>query len=170
MKVLLLALLSMSAQAADQPLGTVSYVDLNRYMGKWYEIASFPQRFQKDCTATQAEYSLQSGGRVSVVNSCRLKTLDGELKIAKGSAYVDDKTTNAKLKVTFFWPFYGDYWILDLGDQYEYVMVGAPDRDYLWFLARTRTLDSVTYGRLLEKARDLGFDVSRLKTTLQPQE
>lgn len=167
--VVVSALVGSVAFAFDVPLETVSHVDISRYMGKWYEIASFPQNFQKDCNATTAEYTLQTNGKVQVINSCRLKTLDGKLKVAKGSARVVDEATNAKLKVTFFWPFSGDYWILDLGQDadYGYAMVGAPNRDYLWFLSRKPTLDASTLRNLEEKARDLGFDISRLNTTLQ---
>ncbi len=173
MKLLMIALLSLSSQfmsAAEKPLETVSRVDLDRYVGKWYEIAAFPQSFEKNCTGSTADYSLLPGGKIRVVNTCHLKSLEGKIKVAKGVAYVVDRDTNAKLKVTFFWPFYGDYWILDLDADYEYAMVGAPDREYLWFLSRTPVVSSTTFGHLLEKARDLGFDVSKLKLTLQARE
>jgi apolipoprotein D and lipocalin family protein len=173
MKYFLLVLMTFAstfAHAAHPALETVSSVDLNRYIGKWYEIAAFPQSFEKNCTATTAEYSLLPGGKVRVLNSCRLKTLDGKLKVAKGWAKIADRETNAKLKVTFFWPFFGDYWILDLGADYDYVMVGSPDRNYLWFLSRTPALPEETLAHLRAKAEDLGFDVSRLKPTLQAVE
>lgn len=158
------------AVAENQPLETVSNVDLTRYAGTWFEIAAFPQRFEKDCTGAMAEYTLQPNGKVRVVNSCRLKTLTGKRKIAKGRAHVVDHATNAKLKVTFFWPFYGDYWILDLGDNYEYAMVGSPNRKYLWFLSRTPQLDPSVMDHLRNRARDLGFDIAKLKPMLQAVE
>jgi len=154
--------------AKDSPLQTVEYVDLPKYMGKWYEIALFPQWYQKDCTGTTAEYTLMPNEKVKVINSCHLKTLDGKLKIAKGSAHVVDKKTNAKLKVTFFWPFYGDYWILDLGSNYEYAIVGSPNRKGLWFLSRQPKISKELYEKLKKKASSLGFDVSKLTLTVQP--
>ncbi len=145
------------------PLQTVRQVELNLYMGKWYEIASFPQRFQKGCTNSTAEYSLRSDGTVSVVNKC---LVEGKLKVANGRAYAVDRT-NAKLKVTFFWPFYGDYWVVDLGRNYEYAVVGAPDRDYLWILSRTPQMDSKVYQSILQRLHQQQFDLSRLKVTGQ---
>ena len=159
--------ISQNSISKSETLPTVPYVDLEKYMGKWYEIALLPQRFEKNCTGTTADYALQANGKVRVINSCHLYTLDGELKVAKGTAIVKDETTNAKLKVTFFWPFYGDYWILDLGPNYEYAMIGAPNRNYLWFLSRTPTLSPEILERLTQKATQLGFDVSKLEMILQ---
>ena len=153
------------------PLETVESVDLNRYLGKWYEIARFEQRFQKGCTATTAEYSKNNDGTIKVVNRCRLNSPDGKLKEAIGKARVVDKETNAKLKVQFFLRWLplnflaGDYWIIELGDDYEYAMVGAPNREYLWFLARTATIDETLYMELVQKAENHGFDTSKLLVT-----
>jgi len=158
-----------SALAAAKPLEVVPSVDLQRYLGTWYEIATIPHFFQKDCVAVTAEYSLRTDGDIAVVNQCRKKTLDGPVKTAKGKAWVVDKTTNAKLKVRFFWPFSGDYWIIELDPDYQWAVVGAPDRDYLWILCRTPRLDEILYADLLARATAKGFDVSRLKKTLQPE-
>ncbi|MEN9722063.1 MAG: hypothetical protein RJB38_49 [Pseudomonadota bacterium] len=147
---------------------TVAFVDLNRYLGRWYEIASFPQKFAKGCTATRATYTALDQGKIGVLNECNLDTLDGKLKQARGKAHVVDSESNAKLKVSFFWPFYGDYWIIDLGENYEYAVVGAPDRDYLWILSRTTTLDEHTYSEILERVKAQGFDTNRLVKMLQP--
>lgn len=147
---------------------TVEYVDLGRYAGKWFEIARLPNRFQKNCTATQADYTLREDGNIQVVNTCRLKSLDGKLKTAKGKAKVADPKSNSKLRVTFFWPFYGDYWILHLGPDYEYALVGTGNRKYLWILSRTRELNPEIYDSLVQKANEQGFDTSRLEKTLQP--
>ena len=157
------------AAAADTlpPLQTVPKVELDRYMGVWYEIASFPQRFQKGCVASKATYTLRDGGKVDVLNECRNETLDGKLRSAKGKAWVVDKTTNAKLKVRFFWPFSGDYWIIDLGSNYEYAVVGHPKRTYLWVLSRKPQMDPATYERILQRLKDQQYDLSRLKKTLQ---
>jgi apolipoprotein D and lipocalin family protein len=152
------------------PLNTVPYVDLNRYMGIWYEIASFPQWFQKGCVASNAVYTLRKDGDVDVVNQCRDKTLDGELRKAKGKAWVVDRKTNAKLKVRFFWPFSGDYWIIDLSRQYEYAVVGHPKRNYLWILSRTPHMDSAVYQGILERLNEQHYDLSHLQRTLQPAE
>ncbi len=162
--------LALQSAVADglPPLQTVQSVDLNRYMGTWYEIASFPQRFQKGCVASMATYSLRDDGKVSVFNQCRNETLDGKLRSAKGTAWVVDKRTNAKLKVQFFWPFSGDYWIIDLGSNYEFAVVGHPKRTYLWILSRKPQMDSGTYEAILQRLKAQEYDLSRLKKTLQP--
>lgn len=152
--------------ARDVP-ETVPQVDIDRYLGTWYEIASFPQRFQKGCTATTAKYSLRDDGDIRVENSCRKDSLDGELTSIEGKAFATD-ATNAKLKVQFFWPFRGDYWILELGDDYEYAVVGSPDRDSLWILSRTRQMDDAQYTDIFERLRTRGWDVARLQKTPQP--
>ena len=143
------------------PVRTVERVDLPRYMGRWYEISSFPQSFQKGCTNTTADYALRDDGKVSVRNQC---LVDGKQKVANGTAYAVDET-NAKLRVTFFWPFYGDYWVLELGGAYEYAVVGAPGRDYLWILSRRPELSRATYAGILSRLRAQHFDVSRLRMT-----
>ncbi|MCB9558471.1 MAG: lipocalin family protein [Deltaproteobacteria bacterium] len=150
------------------PLRTVPRVDLSRYIGTWYEIASYPHRFQRGCTATTASYTLRSDGQIEVVNRCRKGALDGKEDSAKGRARVVDKQTNAKLEVTFFWPFWGDYWIIDLGKNYEYAVVGHPGRDYLWILSRTPTLDQSLYQGILQRLRANSYPLERLKKTLQP--
>jgi apolipoprotein D and lipocalin family protein len=150
------------------PLKTVPKVDIERYMGAWYEIASFPQRFQRGCVASMATYSLRPDGKVDVLNRCRNETLNGKLRSARGKAWIIDKETNAKLKVRFFWPFSGDYWIIDLGPNYEYAVVGHPKRTYLWILSRQRQMDPGTYEAILQRLKAQHYDVSRLHRTLQP--
>jgi apolipoprotein D and lipocalin family protein len=144
------------------PLQVVSHVDVNRYLGTWYEIARFPHRFQEGCVASRATYTLLEDGKVGVLNQCYKGGLSGELSSAKGKAWVVDTETNAKLKVSFFWPFTGDYWIIDLGEHYEYAVVGHPSRTYLWILSRTPEMDEVLYNRLLEKLQKQGYDTSKL--------
>jgi apolipoprotein D and lipocalin family protein len=142
----------------------VPKVDLARYMGKWYEIAKYPNRFQKGCAGATAEYSLAPGGKgVEVVNRCVEEGSGGKERSVRGKARIVDSETNAKLKVTFFWPFYGDYWILALGADYEYAVVGTPDRKYLWFLARTPSVGDDLFARLVEEARQQGFDPARIE-------
>ncbi len=149
------------------PLDVVRHVDLDRYLGKWYEIAAFPQSFQKGCNCSTAEYFKTEKGYIRVLNSCRKGSTSGEISTADGKAFVVDTTTNAKLKVQFFWPFKGDYWIIDLADDYSWVVVGHPNREYLWILARTSSIDKTLYNSILERAKSKGFDISKLKVTDQ---
>lgn len=146
------------------PLETVPRVDLDRYLGTWFEIASYPQPFQKGCTRTKATYSFRQDGLIDVVNEC---CKDGTKKVAHGRARVVDQETHAKLEVSFFGPFWGDYWIIDLGPDYEYAVVGHPSRDYLWILSRTPTMDERTYEEILGRLRQQGYPLDRLVKTDQ---
>ena len=150
------------------PLQTVPQVELQRYLGTWYEIASFPQRFQRGCTGTTASYALRPDGEIDVLNRCRKGSLEGKEDSAQGRARVVDPVTNAKLEVSFFRPFWGDYWIIDLGPDYEYAVVGHPSRDYLWILSRTPTMESAVYQGILQRLTAQGYQVERLNRTLQP--
>ena len=149
------------------PLQTVPSVDLQRYLGTWYELASFPQSFQRGCTATTATYSLLEDGDVQVLNRCRLNSLDGEEKVATGRARLVDRQSNAKLEVSFFRPFWADYWIIDLAEDYSYAVVGHPGRDYLWILARRPTIDAATYEGIVARLQLQGYETSRLMRTVQ---
>lgn len=151
------------------PLEVVPRVDIPRYMGNWYEIASFPHDFQEGCTGTTAHYTLRDDGDVEVVNRCYLHSLQGEENVAEGRARVVDSATNAKLKVSFFRPFWGDYWIIELGKDYDYAVVGHPGRDYLWILSRAPQMDGATFEAIVSRLRDVHrYDVGRLQKTLQP--
>jgi apolipoprotein D and lipocalin family protein len=143
-------------------LQTVRSVDLSRYLGTWYEIARYPNRFQRDCYRSTATYSLRDDGDIKVVNACRRGGPDGEEKLVEGRAWVVDKATNAKLRVRFFWPFWGSYWIIDLGDDYEYAVVGHPGRGYLWILSRTPTMDDGVFEAIADRLRRNGYDPARL--------
>ena len=146
------------------PLSQVSKVDLNRYLGRWYEIARIDHSFQKDCVASTADYSLRSDGDIRVVNSCRKKSLDGEITSVEGKAWVVNKETHAWLKVQFFWPFRGDYVIIDLDEkEYQYAVVGHPSRDYLWVLSRTPQMADGTYTDILSRISKQGYDLDRIK-------
>ena len=149
------------------PLDTVAHLDLQRYLGTWYETASFPQSFQRGCTATTATYTLRDDGDIDVLNRCRKGSVDGEEKSALGRARVVDRATNAKLEVSFFRPFWGDYWIIDLSDDYSYAVVGHPGRDYLWILARKPTMPEATYQSIVTSLQAQGYETSRLVRTLQ---
>ncbi len=159
---------STTARLQLPPLETVSHVDLSRYVGSWYEIAAFPQRFQRGCTATTATYRLRPDGDVDFLNRCRLGSVDGPEKSALGLARVVDRTTNAKLEVSFFRPFWGAYWIVDLASDYSYAVVGHPGRDYLWILSRTPTMPEATYREIVGRLEAKGYETSRLVRTVQP--
>lgn len=149
------------------PLETVERVELSRYLGKWYEIASYPQSFQEGCTATTATYTLRDDGEIDVLNRCRKGEPTGELDTAEGRARVVDKKTNAKLEVSFFRPFWGDYWIIQLDDDYQWTVVGHPSRDYLWILSRTPTLPDTTYEAIIDRLKQQGYETERLVWTTQ---
>ncbi len=142
-------------------------------MGTWYEIAKYPNRFQKQCVAdTRAEYSLMADGRVQVINRCRLQ--NGEMESASGIARKVGGAGSAKLEVRFapawlsFIPaVWGDYWVIDIDDAYRLVAVSEPKRDYLWVLSRTPTVDAARYAALLARLGEHGFDLDRLEVTLQ---
>ena len=158
----------LSLLAAEKPLQAVASVDLQRYLGTWYEIATIPARFQKNCVGVTATYTLRPDGKIGVLNRCRKHTLDGKEKSIEGKAWVVDTNTNAKLKVRFFWPFSGDYWIIELDPDYQYAVVGHPGRNYLWILCRRPQMDESLYASLLERITAQGYDAKRLVKTLQP--
>lgn len=172
-KSMFVALLFLTACAGGkgmkEPLEVVKGVDLNRYTGTWYEIARYPNSFQKGCTGTTATYTLRDDGKISVVNRCLKDSLDGTEKKAEGRAWVVDPETNARLKVSFFWPFSGNYWIIQLDPEYRYAVVGDPGRKYLWILSRTPRMDAQTYAAILKKLPEQGYDPGRLMKTLQPE-
>ena len=173
---LLLAMLMMATVqgATLGPVQTVAAVDLDRYVGDWYEIARFPAWFQNKCVSdVVASYAKRPDGRLDVVNRCR--QADGSVDEARGVARVVDTKTFAKLKVRFapkvlsWLPFvWGDYWILGLADDYSWVVVGSPDRKYLWILARTPVLGPESLELAHAAARANGFDLARLVPTKQP--
>ncbi len=148
-------------------LDTVPSVDLNQYLGTWYEIASFPMFFQRGCVATRATYSARPDGMIDVLNECRKDSFTGPLKKARGVAKVVDPKTSSKLKVRFFL-FWGDYWIIDLDDEYRYAVVSEPRKKYLWILSRTPILDESVYQGIIGRLKTQGFDLSRLQMTPQP--
>ena len=155
-----------AAGYGSEPLATVPRVDLTRYVGTWYEIARYPNAFQKKCERdTTAKYTLLPNGMIEVVNSCR--RVDGSINTVHGKAKVVDRSSNARLKVTFFWPFYGDYWIIGLAADYRYAIVGEPERKYLWILSRTPKMSDQDYAEALEKIRSAGYEAARLMRTRQ---
>ena len=153
---------------SNAPLSTVSHVDLTRYAGRWYEIARYPNRFERKCISdVTATYTALADGKIRVVNQCL--AYNGTVNRSEGIATIADKQTNAKLKVTFFWPFSGNYWIIALGDEYEYAVIGEPSRKYLWILSREPQMDKELYERLLQRIKGLGYDPRKLMRTKQSQ-
>jgi apolipoprotein D and lipocalin family protein len=144
-------------------LKTVENVDVKRYMGTWFEIAKFPQRFEKGLVGITANYTLLPNGKVRVINSGHKVDFNGKLKTIEGKAWVVDTVTNAKLKVSFFWPFAANYWILELGKDYEYSVVGEESRKYLWILSRTPQMEDAIYNEMLKRLQQKGFDVTKLE-------
>ncbi len=154
------------------PLPTVDSVDLKKYSGSWYEIASIPNSFQRGCYCTKATYGfVENADYISVLNQCRKNSETGNISQAHGKAFIVPHSGNAKLKVQFFWPFLGDYWIIAIDSnaqqKYQYAMVGQPNRDYLWILSRKPTLSKHIYDKLLAIAQQKKFDITRLKSTFQ---
>jgi len=169
-----LSAIGLAYAQGKRPLRVVPEVDLARYAGQWYEIARFPNRFQKRCAGeVTAQYTLQASGKISVLNRCRLE--DGGQIQAEGVARVVGKgQPNSILKVRFAPAFlsfipqvWGDYQILALSPDYTHALVGDPTREYLWILSRSPQMDEATYNRLVDEARAQGFDVSRLQKTRQ---
>jgi lipocalin len=140
----------------------VSTVDLNRYMGMWYEIARLPNYFERKLKCTSANYTLRDDGRITVLNKGYYLTDPQKSTSARGVAWIPDRNSPAKLKVQFFWPFSGDYWIMELDKEYRYVLVGDPSHKYLWILAREKEMDEQTYNMLLSKAVENGYDVKSI--------
>jgi len=144
-------------------LTTVKKLDLNRYLGKWYEIARFTRSFEKNIVGATANYRLRDDGKIEVVNEGHKNTLDGPIRKAVGKAKIPDKNEPGKLKVSFFWIFWDDYLVLELDQKnYQYAMIGGSSGKYLWILCRTPQMDSGIYKMLLDKARKRGYNLANL--------
>jgi apolipoprotein D and lipocalin family protein len=165
--------LPVAALASDPPLRVVDSVDLTRYAGRWYEAARLPNKFQNQCTGDiVVHYALRDDGRIDVVNQCR--TAGNQVDSARGIARkAGDGTSSARLEVrfapailSFLSSVWGDYWIIGLGPDYTWAVVGTPSRQYLWILSRTPAMSAASYNRAIEIAKGNGFDVTRVvKTT-----
>jgi apolipoprotein D and lipocalin family protein len=163
----LLGLLLVGGCAAGPPPRTAERVDLSRYAGTWYEIARFTKWFEEGCVAVTATYEARPDGKINVTNRCREGTLTGKERSIEGTARLVDAPNNAQLKVCFFWPFEGDYWILRLNDDYTTAAVGSPDRKTLWILHRRPTMPEKDYAVLIDSLRADGFPVDRLERVPQ---
>jgi apolipoprotein D and lipocalin family protein len=151
-------------RAVPEPAKPVS---ADRYMGRWYEQFRYEASFQKGMDGVFADYSLNPDGSVKVVNSGREGGPGGTLKVSRGKARIVDPDTGAKLKVSFFGPFYGDYWVLDHGDDYEWSIVGEPSGRYLWVLTREQRPDAVMLASLEARVKQLGYHWSLIRRTRQ---
>ncbi len=163
--IFLLSIIAGCSSANYPPLDVVDNVDVNRYMGKWYEIARLPFKYQAGCNCTTAEYSVIDSETIRVINKC---IKEGELDDAEGKAFVVEGSNNAKLRVQFFWPFRGDYWVIELDEKnYQHAVVGTPSRKSLWILSRTPKMDESLYNSLIDKCKSKGFDMTKLEITIQ---
>jgi len=143
-----------------------SPVELKRYLGRWYEIGRYEQRFERGCQGVTADYNLGTDGKIDVLNRCRKP--NGRIDEARGTAKVVDPVSNAKLKVSFFGPFYGDYWVLDHANDYSWSIVGEPSGRYLWILAREASPGPQIVEQLIDRTRALGYNTGMLVRTKQP--
>jgi apolipoprotein D and lipocalin family protein len=160
--IILITMILMGKGYSQKPPSVVAEVDLNRYKGHWYEIARLPNFFERKLKCTSATYNLREDGKITVVNQGNYISEPQKSTSAKGVAWIPDKNSPAKLKVQFFWPFSGDYWIMYLDKDYRYVLVGDPALKYLWILSREKKMDEATYNMLLQKAKDSGYDVNTI--------
>lgn len=148
---------------SQNPPTVTDSVDLQKYAGKWFEIASYPMSFQKNCFCVTADYTLTEKGFVKVFNSCRKGSADGKAKSITGKAFPVEGTNNVKLKVQFFWPFKADYWVIDKAVDYSWAVVSGPSRKYLWILSRTPEMEKETWQDITDRLVKNGFDLSNLK-------
>ena len=162
----LVSVLFITGCATKNPnIKSIPKLDLNRYLGSWYEIARFEHSFEKGCKNVKATYLLKDDDKIEVVNSCTDITTNKKREAVGEAIRVDN--TNSKLKVSFFWPFYGDYWVIILADDYSYAVVSEPTQKYLWILSREKTLEKEILKNILNKLKELDFDTSKLIFTIQ---
>lgn len=160
--LIIMAGLMMGCSAQKNTPTSVGNVELEKYAGLWYDIASFPMRFQKGCHCTTAEYTLMPKGYVKVDNRCRKDSYNGKKRGITGKAFAVEGSNNTKLKVQFFWPLKGDYWIVRLEKDYKWAVVSAPGKDYLWILSRTPEMDGALFDKIIDDLKSDGYDVDRL--------
>lgn len=166
---LLLLLISCSSTSDQIPLETVNTLDLNRYLGSWYEIARYPHRFEKNLVAAKADYSLRDDGRIQVVNSALKQTLDGKPTQVKAIAWRNDENIPGALKVRFFGLFTSDYLVFALDEDYQWALVGSNDRDFLWFLSRTPEVSDELLLQMKALAVEQGYDMEKLVLVAQKE-
>ena len=140
----------------------VKELNIEKYLGKWYEISRFDHRFERGLVGVTAFYSFREDGKLKVVNSGYKKALNGEKSEAIGKAKIPDPKTPSKLKVSFFWFFYVDYYVLELDKNYQWAVIGSSSDNYLWILSRTPKIEKGLYNELLNKIANRGYDVNKL--------
>jgi len=160
--IILLTMMNFLSSKPTQNLSTVEKVDIKKYVGLWYEIARLPNSFEKGLNCVTATYTLKKNDKIEVLNQGYSTKDKGKLNTTKGTAWVPNSEYPGRLKVSFFWPFSGNYYIISLDEEYNYALVGDPSRKYLWILARTKNLDDTVYSDLLEIAKINGFDIDKL--------
>ena len=148
----------------------VKELDIDRYLGRWYEIARYDHKFERGLEGVTASYSFREDGKIRVVNAGFRGSLDGPRSEAVGKARIPDPKVPARLKVSFFWFFYGDYYVLELDKDYQWALVGSSVDKYLWILSRSPRMDESLYGDLLDRLRKRGYDVEKLIKVKQPEE
>jgi lipocalin len=158
-----IATLTLMSCGENETLETVDQLDLEKYQGTWFELARLPNSFEKGLTCVTANYTIKDNGKVEVINRGHKESDPSKIKESKGTAWVPNPDEPGQLKVRFFWPFAGDYYVIKLGPDYKYALVGSPSREYLWILCRNRRLDGPTINELLELAAARGFDVEQLE-------
>ena len=162
LKILALTLLFTGCTTGAPPdIKVVQNFDVDRYLGTWYEIARLDHSFERGMSNVTAQYSLNDNGTIRVLNKGYIDS-KGTWDDAEGKAKFRGLETEGSLKVSFFGPFYGGYHIIELSEEYEYVMIAGPSKNYLWILARNPNLDNATYQTLVNKADDLGFPTQEL--------
>ena len=161
--IVLMTVFSIFSCGSNAELDTVDELDLEKYSGTWYEIARLPNNFEKNLICVTANYSIKDNSKVQVINKGHREDNPSKLKESKGTAWVPDSDEPGRLKVSFFWPFAGDYYVMQLDPDYKYSLVGSPTRKYLWILCRNKRLDGPTINKLMEYAAEQGFDVEQLE-------
>jgi apolipoprotein D and lipocalin family protein len=151
----------------SRDLPTVNVVDINKYAGTWYEIARLPNRFEKGLECVSATYTVRNNGKIDVLNKGYLTEKNHKLKKINGLAWVPSAEYPGRLKVRFFWPFSGNYYIISLDENYSYALVGDPSRKYLWILSKSKNLDNKIYSELLNVAKMNGFNIEKVIKTNQ---
>lgn len=169
--LLLLSFTAATGCATSTTIEAVTELEVERYLGTWYDVGSFPQSFQEGCACTTATYEERDDGDISVTNRCRKEGLDGPEDEARARAYLPDPSRPGELKVEFFWPFAADYWVIELGDPgdgpYSYAVVSEPGMEYLWILSRTPSMEPALFDEIVARLEGQGFEMSRLAQTRQ---
>jgi lipocalin len=157
------------AQKSTIDNSVVQTLDIDKYLGTWYEIARFDHRFERGLVGVTAYYSFRPDGKIKVVNTGYKNTLDGKKSVSVGKAKIPDPNVPSKLKVSFFWFFYGDYFVMELDPNYQWALIGSNSDNYLWILSRTPQIDEELYQVFLDKLIARGYDVSKLIKVVQKE-